>query len=82
MKNAWGLICMIMLVVTASTALPSNDDAGKKTSKPEAKKVVAPGKAVQPAKAANSVQTNMAAPVPQWFGPALNKKNPSSKDKC
>ena len=82
MKNAWGFICMILLVVTTSTALPSDDEADKKTCKPIAKKVMVPAKAVEPTKAVNSTRANVVVPTFHWFGPALDKKNPLSKDKC
>ncbi|KAA0989546.1 hypothetical protein [Dyadobacter aurulentus] len=82
MKNAWGLICMILLVVTTSTALPSDEAADKKTGKPETKKAVVPAKAVEPAKTVNSVKKQMVVPAFHWFGPALDKKNPLNKDKC
>ena len=82
MKNAWGFICVVLLVVTTSAALPSDDADDKKTSKPKAKNVVMPAKSVEPAKAVDSVQTNMIVPTFHWFGPSLNKKNPSGKDKC
>ncbi|MCE7058908.1 hypothetical protein [Dyadobacter sp. CY343] len=82
MKNAWGFICVVLLVVTTSAALPSDDADDKKARKPKAKAVATPTKAAEPAKAADSVQTNMVNPAIHWFGPSLNKKNPSGKDKC
>lgn len=61
MKNLSGFICIVLLAVTTSTALPEGKDGKAPVKKAENSKNVTPAKSA------------IVVPVFQWYGPAINK---------
>jgi hypothetical protein len=69
MKNVSVFICVVLLAVSTSIALPEGKEGKEPAKKPVKTEKAAPADSVQ------------AVPVFHWFGPALNMPS-KKKDNC